>query len=235
MPRRPEERGEEAAVIHAFRFRLLVLPLGEDQPVYGLQYPGLDGQTAPLTRIDEMAAEFIRHMRQVQPGGPYYLCGYSFGGLVAYEIAQQLTAQGQPVAMVAFFDTLAPGLSARSARPEKKMERSDNHRDAGSSLLNWLERVHRANKQAEDCYLPQPYSGKAILFRAGETPDETSESSEAVIHPLNGWGEWVRGGLEVHDVPGDHNTILSKRNIRVLGEKLRVCLLEAQSHQLLVR
>jgi len=220
---------------HAFRFRHFVRPLGDDQPVYGLQYPGLDGQTAPLTRVEDMAAEFIRHMRQVQPGGPYYLCGYSFGGLVAYEIAQQLTAQGQPVAMLAFFDTLAPGLSGESTRSERTMERSDNRRDAGSSLLDWLERVTLANRQAADGYLPQPHSGKAILFRAAETPDETSESSEAVLDPLNGWGEWVRGGLEVHAVPGDHNTILSKRNMRVLGEKLRACLLEAQSHQPTVR
>ncbi len=115
------------------------------------------------------------------------------------------------------------------------MERSDNRRDTDSPLLNWLERVSLANKRAADCYPPQPYSGKAILFRAAEKPDETSESSEALVDPLNGWGEWVRGGLEVHAVPGDHNKILSKRNIRVLGEKLRACLLEAQSHRPTVR
>ena len=220
---------------HAFRFRHLVGLLGDDQPIYGLQYPGLDGQAVPLTRVEDMAAEFIQHMRRVQPGGPYYLCGYSFGGLVAYEIAQQLTAHGQPVAMLAFFDTRAPGVRGRSARSEKNVERTDNRRDAGSSLLNWLERVSLANKQAADGYFPQPYSGKAILLRAAETPDETSESSEAVVDPVNGWGEWVRGGLEVHTVPGDHNKILSKRNIWVLGEKLRACLLEAQGHRLLVR
>src|SRR5262249_33409017 len=149
---------------HAFRFRHFVRHLGDDQPLYGLQYPGLDGETAPLTRVEDMAAELIRHIRQVQPRGPYFLCGYSFGGLVAYEIAQQLTAQGQPVAMLAFFDTLAPGFSGGAARPEKKMERSDSRHDADSSLLSWLERVSLANRQAADCYFPQPYSGKAILF-----------------------------------------------------------------------
>ena len=220
---------------HAFRFRHFVRPLGDDQPVYGLQYPGLDGQTAPLTRVEDMAAELMRHMRHVQPGGPYYLCGYSFGGLVAFEIAQQLTARGDHVAMLAFFDTLAPGLSRKSRRSERTVERSDSRRDAGSSLLNWLERVSQANRQAADRYHPSPYSGKAILFRAADTPAETSESSAAVVDPRNGWGEWVRGGLEVHAVPGDHNTILSKRNLRVLGAKLRACLLEAQGHQPAVR
>src|SRR5262249_16162538 len=151
------------------------------------------------------------------PRGPYYLCGYSFGGLVAYEIAQQLTAQGQPVAMLAFFDTLASGLSRVSARSEATSERSDDRRDANSSLLSRLERVSMANIRAAAWYLPERCSGKAILFRAAEVPDETSEGSEMVVDPLNGWGEWVRGGLEVHSVPGDHNTILTKRNIRLLG------------------
>src|SRR2546428_109593 len=126
---------------HAFRFRHFVRPLGDDQPVYGLQYPGLDGQAAPLTRVEDMAAELMRHMRHVQPRGPYYLCGYSFGGLVAFEIAQQLTARGDHVAMLAFFDTLAPGLSRKSRRSERTMERSDTRRDAGSSLLNWPARA----------------------------------------------------------------------------------------------
>ncbi|OLE50030.1 MAG: hypothetical protein AUI36_19765 [Cyanobacteria bacterium 13_1_40CM_2_61_4] len=217
---------------HAFRFRHFARPLGGDQPVYGLQYPGLDGQRAPLTSVEDVAAELIRHMRQVQPRGPYYLCGYSFGGLVAYEISRQLTAREQPVAMLAFFDTFAPGLDGKSTRSERRVERSDNRPDAGSPLLNWLERVSMANKQAADCYLPQPYSGRAILFRAADTSDKTSEGSREVVDPLNGWGEWVRGGLEVHLVPGDHNKILNKRNIPVLGKKLRACLREAQSRQL---
>ena len=94
--------------------------------------------------------------------------------------------------------------------------------------------MSQANRQAADRYDPSPYAGKAILFRAADTPAETSESS-TVVDPRNGWGEWVRGGLEVHAVPGDHNTILSKRNLRVLGAKLRACLLEAQGHQPAVR
>ncbi len=85
-----------------------------------------------------------------------------------------------------------------------------------------------ANNQAADRYVPQPYPGRAILFRPTEISDGTSEGSEEIDDPLNGWGELVRGGLEVHVVPGDHNTILSKRNALVLGEKLRACLLEAQ-------
>lgn len=76
-----------------------------DQPLYGLQPPGLDGRQAPLTDIKEMAALYIKEMKTIQPVGPYFLGGYSFGGYVAYEIGQQLQAQGEKVALLALFDT----------------------------------------------------------------------------------------------------------------------------------
>src|SRR5205807_4621015 len=71
--------------------------LGSDQPFYGLQSQGLDGKQAPLTRIEEMAAYYIKEIRKVQPEGPYAVGGRSFGGIVAFEMACQLHAQGQEV------------------------------------------------------------------------------------------------------------------------------------------
>lgn len=76
-----------------------------DQPLYGLQPPGLDGRQTPYTDIKEMATHYIQEMKTVQPVGPYFLGGYSFGGFVAYEIAQQLQRQGEKVALLALFDT----------------------------------------------------------------------------------------------------------------------------------
>lgn len=82
--------------------------LGPDQPLYGIRSPGLCGQ--PLQRtIPEMAAHYAKLIRAAQPAGPYYLGGFCFGGLVAYEMARLLTAQGQDVAFLAIFDTPAPG------------------------------------------------------------------------------------------------------------------------------
>lgn len=82
--------------------------LGTDRNFYGLQPQGLDGERSPLNRIEEMAAYYIRAMQTVQPCGPYYLGGWSFGGLVAFEMAQQLTQMGQQVALLAILDTPAP-------------------------------------------------------------------------------------------------------------------------------
>ena len=83
----------------------LAQQISRDQPFYGLQSRGLDGNSAPLISIAEMAAHYLQEIRQLQPQGPYFLGGRSFGGVVAYEMAQQLRAQGQEVALVALLDT----------------------------------------------------------------------------------------------------------------------------------
>jgi amino acid adenylation domain-containing protein len=91
-------------------YRELVACLGPDQPVYGLQAVGLDGRHAPHTRVEDMAAHYLREVRTVQPAGPYHLAGMSFGGVVAFEMARQLEAAGKEVALLALFDTYATGV-----------------------------------------------------------------------------------------------------------------------------
>lgn len=82
--------------------------LGESQPFYGLQAQGLSGQQPGLNSIPQMAAHYIAEMKQVQPTGPYLVGGYCFGGVVAYEIAHQLQAQGDTVALVAMVHSEHP-------------------------------------------------------------------------------------------------------------------------------
>jgi len=87
-------------------YRKLAQYLGSDQPFYGLQAQGLDGQTPPLKTIEEMAALYVKEIRGIQPSGPYLLGGYCLGGTVAYEVAQQLRAAGEEVALLALLDTV---------------------------------------------------------------------------------------------------------------------------------
>ncbi|MEE9118017.1 MAG: amino acid adenylation domain-containing protein, partial [Calditrichia bacterium] len=86
-------------------YRQLVKHLGSDQPVYGLQAKGLDGNEPFHTRLEDMAAEYISEIQKLQPDGPYYLGGYCMGGTIAYEIARQLDKKGCQIALVAMFDT----------------------------------------------------------------------------------------------------------------------------------
>lgn len=83
--------------------------LGPDQPFYGLQAKGLDGKSDPHTSIKEMAAHYIKEMREVQPAGPYLLGGRSSGGTIAFEMACQLNALGEKVALLALLDTFPAG------------------------------------------------------------------------------------------------------------------------------
>ncbi|MEA5552080.1 AMP-binding protein [Anabaena cylindrica UHCC 0172] len=94
-------------------YRHLAIHLGLEQPVYGLQPQGIDGKQPPFVRVEDMAAHYIQEIRTIQPQGPYFLGGYSFGGLVAYEMAQQLQKQGEKVSLVAMFDTCRPGYFQR--------------------------------------------------------------------------------------------------------------------------
>ncbi len=98
-------------------YQNLAYYLGKEQPVYGLQSRGLDGKTEPHTKIEDMAADYIKEMRLVAPGGPYFLAGHSSGGVVAFEIAQQLVAAGEKVALLAMFDTYSPLLYYKETPP----------------------------------------------------------------------------------------------------------------------
>ncbi|MDB6031369.1 MAG: amino acid adenylation protein, partial [Verrucomicrobiales bacterium] len=84
--------------------------LGTDQPVYALKSRGMDGEQEFAT-IEEMAAQYVADLREFQPQGPYHLGGYCFGGIVAYEMAQQLMAQGQEVARLLLINCGPPNSS----------------------------------------------------------------------------------------------------------------------------
>lgn len=79
--------------------------LGPDQPFYGIQAQGLNGAQSFITRIEDMAVHYLKEIQTVQPQGPYFLGGYCMGGTIALEMAQQLHAQGEKVALLALMET----------------------------------------------------------------------------------------------------------------------------------
>ena len=96
--------------------------MAPDQPLYGLQSRGLDGAEKPLTRIEDIAAAFVKELREVQPDGPYYLAGMCMGGIVVYEMAQQLRAAGQEIGLLVLLETWPPvGTWARILMPGARL------------------------------------------------------------------------------------------------------------------
>lgn len=95
--------------------------LGQEQPFYGLQATGLHGEEQPLSRIEDMAAHYIAAIQTIQPQGPYYLGGWSLGGIVAFEMAQQFYQQGEEVALLALIDTHIPSTIHQSEEIDDAM------------------------------------------------------------------------------------------------------------------
>ncbi|WP_206859395.1 non-ribosomal peptide synthetase [Lysobacter changpingensis] len=112
VPIRPQGDAAPLFLVHAvggnvLNYRPLADAMPAGIPVYGLQALGLDGRTAPLERVEAMAERYVREIRSVQPHGPYHLAGGSMGGIIAFEMAQQLMAAGETVGMLGLIDTSA--------------------------------------------------------------------------------------------------------------------------------
>lgn len=239
-----------------------------DQPFYGLQAVGLDGETEPDTRMEDIAARYIREIKTVQPHGPYLLGGHSFGGWVGLEMAGQLQMAGEEVARLAIFDTTVPFhqpigvgwsdadwmidiahiagrlLGTSLTISENEFRRLDteaqlSHLHALLEQNGWpislkqlgaLARIFRANCQMD--YTPEIIPAVPIsLFKARESAAVTRSGAEMSAFsqslkadPTWGWGQYAVGSVDIHEVPGDHYTMMGGANVEALAEGLRGCL-----------
>ena len=121
-----------------FCYRALVQHLGEDQPFFGLQPPGLDGRSEPLTRVEDLAAYFAAQIRTFHPHGPYIITGFCAGGGVAFELARQLLQEGAAIDFIALFGSPYPSCyrfpTQLRRRLVQQMERFGRHAHALGSL-----------------------------------------------------------------------------------------------------
>lgn len=120
--------------------RHLAVQIGADRPVYGLQARGIYGGDAPHETFEEMARDYIAEIRTVQPHGPYLIGGFSGGGLIAYEMAQQLRAAGEETAIVVLLDTPYPADVALSVSDRVAMKLQDIEREGFAFASNWVRR-----------------------------------------------------------------------------------------------
>jgi thioesterase domain-containing protein len=236
-------------------FRDLSKRLGADQPFYGLQAQGVDGKLPPLERIEDMASQYLESIRKVQPNGPYLLGGYSGGGVVAFEMAQQLHQVGEEVALLAFLDTFNPGPAVRRdtnrgrlrklvergpayamdrarwlwdvhVRDGVKQARVDYHTWRGLTVPYDLRefQVYQSFHRVQARYQPRVYPGRVVLFRAAEIA-----GAFAHVGPELGWAGLVGNGIEVHEIPGTHDTLVIEPNVQTLVIHLKVALDAAQA------
>lgn len=118
--------------------------LGPEQPFYAFEAPGVDGVRPPLTSIEALAAHHLADLRAFQPSGPYFIGGFCLGGIVAFELARQLRAQNQQVALLALFESPSPnGLRLLHRRRSHLRRRRDEILERLRQLCNqsWSERL----------------------------------------------------------------------------------------------
>ena len=224
--------------------------LDRDRPIYGLQSQGLDGKQPPFRRVEDMASHYIQEVRTVQPHGPYYLLGYSFGGLVAYEIAQQLMADGEKIDLLALLDCSAPNLpnlrpsSLQSARIHLSNIWQLNLQERSSYIMGRIAYRFRTTNErdflAQSLYKPEDLTPQLLNIldanlQAGEDYVARShlgkvtlfrcqvQDLEHYLHPEFGWSSLV-AGLDIHHLPGSHFTMMKEPRIRTLAEKLKLYL-----------
>ncbi len=244
-------------------YRSLALLLGLDQPFYGLQSKGLDGKEVPLSRLEDMARIHIEEIKTIQPHGPYYLGGHSFGAKLAFEIAQQLQSQGEKVALLALFDPEPPivdrsllTLIVKNLRTLLKLSLSKQltyvwHKIKYhfTKLVRRSESVVRSSKVAQPAktnkklYNPKVLEANVTASRnyipksySGKiTIFRASEYSSLDISDLRKWKTIALEGVEVYQVPGDHHSLLKEPSIRVLAEILKKSLEKSQQSELLLK
>jgi amino acid adenylation domain-containing protein len=202
------------------QYRALARRLGVERPFYALQSPAIEGDLpSPNLSIEALAWSYLDLVRAAQSKGPYLLGGWSFGGLVAFEMARRLRDAGEEVALLALLDSHA---------------RSDPHADPETlaALAAWelgdgqswpqehfakVERIVDTHLGAVRRWTPQPYEGRAILF-ASHRPGVAREATL-------GWGPLVPR-LSVIEIDADHFTLLREPAVCEVADRLRAALAE---------
>jgi len=199
----------------------LVKHLNVGAPVYVLQAHGIDGLSEPLDCIEEMADRYTQTIESVQPQGPYFLIGYSLGGLIMMEIAQRVFSRGQKIGLLAMIDSypyrsylsldqqfpLAVRAVVRRIYSLRKLLRRPNQQPPLSSTGELHARIYSGAMTAWKRYRPRSYSGKINFLRA-ETVSYFPKNVRAV------WGHLVEV-LEVRTLPGDHGALVNRHSKEV--------------------
>ena len=261
VPIQPKGDGAPFFCIHdiigeVVSLRELARHIGEVRPFYGIRSVGPDGGEGQFADMETMAAYYVGEIRKLQPAGPYYLGGHSFGGRVAFEMAQQLQAAGEEVALLALIDTFS-GVGSRHVAMPQRLAR---HRQAMAGLplsersayvlLRARKITARAERSLSRRFLPatgwlKRRDARVSSIRGSRDALEEISSAyqlkpyrgDAVLFKADlvagrhtdshdGWQGLIEGDLQVIPITGGHLDILREPHVRGLASKLAECLRE---------
>lgn len=233
---KPEGTRIPLIIVHGdranFFFKDLLDP---DQPLYGYLHPGSEGEAVKFRTVEDFAIEYIRQLQMAIPKGPVFLGGFSFGGIIAFEMACRLTHLGYDVLTLILIDCVNPPFKRRNLVKVNYYNRLRNFLlspdyPSLKSRINLLITksfiflgrpvpVERRNfyilanyTQAASRYNPKLFTGKVLLFR--------SEKNICKDQYL-GWNENVNDKIEVTDFEGDHLSIVDEyESSKLLSDKI---------------
>lgn len=251
------------AGLNVLLFNTLAMNMDANQPVYGLQARGMNGIDEPFNRMEDIAAHYITEILAQNPVGPYALAGYSFGGIIAFEMAKQLDKMGKKVNMLAMFDTYAyqsdyfdPFLQKMFKRLwffikqvihsiwlllqnpkeiflyKKEMVKRRIIRkywdirygkeQKQEGFFGYANKIDLMNEEAERHYKLTPYPVTVEIFRARKHTFYMDDFKYL------GWKPYALKGVQIHDIPGEHNKIFAPPNDKEFARILQECLDKTQ-------
>jgi amino acid adenylation domain-containing protein len=241
--------------LNILNFVHVINNLDENQPVYGLQGVGSNGYKNWFQSIEDMAACYIASIMEVNPDGPYAIAGFSFGGVVAFEMASQLKKQGKTVSLIALLDTYVDSSYYYATYPQKKLVRyfNNTHKRLDylvEMLTSWKSLKLRFNAKRE--YLLKKYFGVNDTMTEQEALalEQFKEASSMVdkivdryqlkpqdlevdlfrakddknykLDPIHlGWKKVALRGVKIHNITGNHLSIVEPPNDKVLARMLQ--------------
>jgi amino acid adenylation domain-containing protein len=235
----------------------LAAHLGKEQPVYGLQSLGLDGKATPLRSVEAMATHYITEMKIVQPHGPYCLVGYSFAGLVVYEMAQQLDRQGEKVALLVLLDRISPtfvpyrsslwheiirihldnlALLDLKGRIKYVIDRITYKSIYKGSfreymMAQWHNALSPAYINVFDANLQASDDYQTQTYPGDLTLFRCQiQPQDQAFSPDLGWRDLVTGTVEIHPLPSPHHSLLQDPYVQSLAQALKICIDKTTIH-----
>jgi nonribosomal peptide synthetase DhbF len=206
----------------SWAYSRLIRHIPSDHPIYGLQIRNLSKPDKLPGTIEEMAADYLNVIREIQPVGPYNLVGWSSGGLVAHAMATHLQNAGQEVAVLALLDSyplnqnvlpLTPDMAERPLEEMMESLRREGHwvSEFSEDHFKAIVESYYNNIRISMKFSPDRFHGDVLLFvsTGGET-----------ISPLETWKPYVDGEIKIHRTECDHGTMLDPPAVAKIGAVL---------------
>lgn len=219
-PLRPEGTGPALVCVHGDEANeLLPKHLDHERPFYAFIHQGKDRRKLHLQQVEDIAAHYLQELLAARPHGEFVLSGYSFGGIIAFEMAQQLRSMGREVPLLALIDAYAPdlhvqalesdhswrsnlkhGLMLKVSVPFIRMNRPMPAKLHHHHIINIYDKAIRA-------YKPKMYDGQVLILKAKEAwgPDDL------------GWTIHAKQLLDLQQVPGDHYSVIKEPHVAELA------------------